>query len=200
MLGWQEDDITELSQTCAPTTYRMLVLDIKAGTYKIIRRTAQALHFSRPGLNGCENIYDYTVLTDNGIEYSANLDNERSTVNPHLKPIETEKIMMDDDIRVTYRAYIEALQREVRNIIRVESPGRTIQQLDLNMKNVPYGIEVFTPYPGDKYYEKQAWYGTDTATHVVLIEVYEDGQFSFDIGIEINGKNCGTVTCIINKS
>jgi hypothetical protein len=198
LIEWQEDERTEFIQNRSPAAYRHLEVQVNMRSGEIVKKTASTIG----------SIFDYNefpdavVPTAGGLKYEVDV-NEEKFDSRSRQHIETETISLGRDVSVTYRPNIESMEsrtrreQESRNIIHVEAPDKDLQSLKLNLKNVPADIDVYLPCPQDKYYEYQAWYGSDSADLVLLIEVYNIGQFSFDIGIEIEGKECGTIPCII---
>jgi hypothetical protein len=110
-------------------------------------------------------------------------------------PIQTREEFLDENVTCVYRAYMESEAGEARNnIIRLVAPGRDITDLDLSVSDAPSGMEV-----------KQGieWHGPHSIAQVLIIEISPDvhpGQYSFGIGIEIDGKDYGTVPCTIEVS
>jgi hypothetical protein len=198
LIGWKEDARTEFIQNRSPAAYRHLEVQVNMRSGEIVKKTASTVG----------SVFDYNdfpdavVPTTGGLKYEIDV-NEEKFDSRSRQHIETGTISLGQDVSVTYRPNIESMEsrtkreQESRNIIHVEAPGKDLQSLSLNLKNVPADIDVFLPCPQDKYYKYQAWYGSDSADLVLLIEVYNTGQFSFDIGIEIEGKEYGSIPCTI---
>jgi len=141
---------------------------------------------ARPGPERPDDI----MPTPGGPQYRANVHQE-GVENP-WPPIQTKEEVLGDNVYVTYRAYIETKARESRNnILRVVTPGRDIRSLNLYASNIPTGIEVKHGIQ---------WHGPRTIAQVLVIEISQDvelGQYTFEIGMEIDGKDYGTVPCTI---
>jgi hypothetical protein len=195
LIGWQEDDITEFVQNRSPAAYRHIEVQVNPWSEEIVKKTASTIG-TIFDYNDCP---DAVVPTADGLKYEINVNPDK--FDSRSQPVETETVSLDADISVTYRPDIELRESrresEARNIIHVAAPGRDMQSLRLNLKNIPAELDVVLPYPQDKYYEYQAWHGTDSAEQVLLIEAYNTGQFSFDIGIEIEGQEYGTIPCTV---
>jgi len=99
---------------------------------------------------------------------------------------------LDENVICIYRAYIETKAGEARNnIIRVVTPGRDIRSLNLYASNIPNVIEVK---------RGMEWHGSHSIAQVLIMEISQDvqpGQYTLEIGVEIDGKNYGKVPCII---
>ena len=128
--------------------------------------------------------------TPGGPIYRANFRQEE-VENP-WRPIETKEEFLDENVICLYRAYIETKAGEARNnIIRVVTPGRDIRSLNLYASNIPNGIEVK---------RGMEWHGPHSIAQVLIMEISQDvqpGQYALEIGVEIDGKNYGTVPCTI---
>jgi len=123
---------------------------------------------ARPGPERPDDI----VSTPGGPQYRANV-HQQGVENP-WPPIETKE---------------EFLARN--NIIRVVTPGRDIRSLNLYASNIPNVIEVK---------RGMEWHGSHSIAQVLIMEISQDvqpGQYTLEIGVEIDGKNYGKVPCII---
>lgn len=141
---------------------------------------------ARPGPERPDDI----VPTPGGPQYRANVHQE-GVENP-WPPIQTEEGVLADTVHVTYRANIETKVGEARNnIVYVRIPGKDIRSINLEAINTPAGIEVKR---GIK------WHDPRTIAQVLVIEISQDvepGQYTFEIGVEIDAKDYGTIPCII---
>jgi hypothetical protein len=133
---------------------------------------------------------DDIVQTPGGLAYVANV--HREGIENAWPPIQTEEEVLDSDLRVIYRAYIETEAGEARNnIINVITPGKDARSINLHTSNVPMGIEVKNSID---------WHGPGTIAKVLVIEISKNiqpAQYSFELGVEIDGKDYGKVPCII---
>ncbi len=136
---------------------------------------------------------DDIMVTPFGPAYRANFYQE-GVENPWLSIQITEAVLGDDvDVaHVWYRDYIETKAGETRNnIVIVRTPDWDIQSLNLYASNIPSGIEIA---------ERERWHGPRTIASVLIIEIAQDiqpGEYTFEIGLEIDGKDYGSVPCII---
>ena len=141
---------------------------------------------ARPGPERPDNI----MPTPGGPIYRANFRQEG--VENSWRPIETKEEFLDENVICIYRAYIETKAGEARNnIIRVVTPGRDIRSLNLYASNIPNGIEAK---------RGMEWHGPHSIAQVLIMEISQDvqpGQYALEIGVEIDGKNYGTVPCTI---
>jgi hypothetical protein len=139
---------------------------------------------------------DDIVPTPGGYAYRANV-HEQGVENP-WPPIESTKVVLgggSDALNIAYRDYIETLAGETRNnIIHVTKEEGMLfdSQLRLYSVVVPDGIGLIDGGRG---------VGLPGATGAVLvIEIDPDvaaGQYSFEIGIELDGKDYGTIPCTV---
>ncbi len=136
---------------------------------------------------------DDIMVTPFGPTYRANFHQE-GVENPWL-PIETIEVVLGDDVdaaHVWYRDYIETKAGETRNnIFRIITPDWDIQSLNLYASDIPTGIEIA---------ERERWHGPRTIAPVLIISISQDveiGQYNFEIKLEIDGKDYGSVPCII---
>jgi hypothetical protein len=134
---------------------------------------------------------DDIMTTPGGPQYRANVHQE-GIKNP-WPPIAVSEIVLDANVHVTYRAYIETKSGEARNnIIYINVPGQEyISSLKLSAINLPAGIEA---KEGEPYHRPKI------IAQVLVIEISQDvkpGEYAFEIGIEIDGKGYGKVPCTI---
>ncbi len=141
---------------------------------------------ARPGPERPDDI----VPTPGGPQYRANIHQE-GVENP-WPPIQTEEVVLADDVHVRYRVYIETKAGKGRNnIVYLRIPGKDISNINFRAINPPDGIEVKRGIQ---------WHGPGTVAQVLVIEISQDvepGQYTFEIGIEVDGKNYGTILCTI---
>ena len=142
-----------------------------------------------------EEAPDDIVPTPGALAYRANV-HQQGVENP-WPPIESTEVVLGsgaDALNISYRDYIETLAGETRNnIIHVWKEGGLFDsRLRLYSVAVPDGIGLTDGGRG---------VGLPGATGAVLvIEVGPDvapGQYAFEIGIELNGKDYGTIPCTI---
>ena len=129
-----------------------------------------------------------------GPAYRANV-HEVGKENPWPEIETTEVVLVNDskEINVRYRDYIETKAGEVRNNIFYirRHDGFWDSNLNLYSVDVPTGIEIFNSVGGGL---------TGTIATVLVIEVSPDvemGQYIFEISLEIDGEDYGTVPCTI---
>lgn len=138
---------------------------------------------------------DDIIPTPGGGAYRANVHHQ-GVENP-WPPIESTSVVLGsgaDTLNIGYRDYIETEAGEIRNnIIRVGKEGGLFDsRLALYSVDVPTGIELTDGGRG---------VGLPGALGAVLvIEIFSDvtpGQYTFEIGLEIDGRDYGTVPCTI---
>jgi hypothetical protein len=140
-----------------------------------------------------------------GPAYRANV-HQQGVENP-WPSIETTDVVLgsgSNEAHITYRDNIETKAGETRNniimviipnennIIRLLlTPNKNVRSLNLYSNNVPAGISLI---------DAMRWGGPNSMASVLVIEISQDvptGQYTFEIGLEINGKDYGTVPCTI---
>ncbi len=130
-----------------------------------------------------------------GPAYQANV-HQQGMENP-WPPIDTVKVVISssfeaDTVYIRYRDYIETRAGETRNnVIFISMGNRAVGSLNLYTVDLPAGIEVT---------EGMRWYGPGPVAPVLVIDISPDvktGQYNFGIGIEIDGKDYGTIPCTI---
>ncbi|MDP2729695.1 MAG: hypothetical protein Q8O55_04360 [Dehalococcoidales bacterium] len=128
-----------------------------------------------------------------GFTYKANFQ-QQGVRNP-WPPIISKDVVLADNITISYRAEIETRAGEIRNNIvaaRKAGGGHENPELNLSVSNVPAGIEVKEGEEGGGL--------PGTVKHLLIIEISKDvkpGEYTFDIGIEFNGKDYGKIPCTI---
>ena len=132
---------------------------------------------------------DDIVMTPNGWAYRANVHQE-GVDNP-WPPIQTTELALASGIDVAYVRYRDCLEIKAgetrNNILYVTTPDWNIQNLKLYTGNIPCGIEIA---------ERERWYGFRAIAPVLIIEISQDtkpGEYNFEIKLEIDNKDCGTV-------
>jgi hypothetical protein len=142
-----------------------------------------------------EEAPDDIVFTPGGTAYRANV-HQVGEENP-WPPVEITMVVLvngSSEISVWYRDYIETAAGEVRNnILEVWRSEQPLLDSSLNLYSidVPAGIEL-TDVGGSAF--------PGVIATVLVIEVSPDvepGQYAFEIGLEIDGDDYGTVPCTI---
>jgi hypothetical protein len=142
-----------------------------------------------------EEAPDDVMLEPGGVAYRANVHHEGEE-NP-WPSIESTVVVLSSgssEIYVRYRDYIETAAGEIRNnIVYVNEPGQPLLDSILSLYSVdaPAGIELTIVARGGLI---------GTAAAALAIEVSPDvepGQYTFEIGLEIDGKDYGTIPCTI---
>lgn len=136
---------------------------------------------------------DIMPVPGGGPAYRANV-HQQGVENP-WPPIESTEVVLGSGLKVPhvrYRDYIETEAGEARNnVLFIRIPDRDIRSLNLYAIDIPGGMEVT---------EGMRWHGPGPIAPVLVIEIsqsVEPGQYTFGIGLEINGKDYGTVPCTI---
>jgi len=144
---------------------------------------------ARPGPERPDDI----IPTPGGLAYRANVHQE-GVENP-WPPIEGREVILTSNIyspQINYRDYIETEVGTSRNnILYIDAGGREIRKLNLYTVDVPAGIEVKRGI---------RWQGPGPIAQVLVIEIAQDiqpAEYTFKIGVEINGTDCGAVPCTI---
>jgi hypothetical protein len=145
---------------------------------------------ARPGPERPDDI----IQTPGGLAYRANVHQE-GVENP-WPPIDSQEVILADNVyspQIVYRDYIETESGASRNnIIYVNAGGREINKLELYTTDVPTGIEVK---------RGMLWQGPGNMAQVLVIEIAQDvrpAEYTFKIGVKIDGTDCGAVPCMIN--
>lgn len=148
-----------------------------------------------PSLAGPEAPDDIMPAPGMGPAYRANI-HQAGVENP-WPPINTVKVVISssfeaDTVYIRYRDYIETKAGESRNnVIFISMGNRAVGSLNLYATNIPTGMEVT---------EGMRWHGPGPVAPVLVIEVSPDiepGQYTFEIGVEIDGKDYSTIPCTI---
>lgn len=140
-----------------------------------------------------EEAPDDIVGTPGGMAYRANV-HQQGVENP-WPPIETTEVVLGSGskaVYIRYRDYIETKAGETRNnIFRVRREGGFWEgSLNLYATGIPSSIKL----------AQNIGYGLiGTLVAVLVIEAPDaaPGQYTLEIGLEINGRDYGTVPCII---
>lgn len=139
---------------------------------------------------------DDIVSTPGGGTYRANVHQE-GIANP-WPPIESTDIVLGssaDTLNISYRDYIDTKAGEIRNnIIRVTKEGGLFDSvLELYSTSVPDGLELVDAGRG---------VGLPHTLGVVLAIIISadvaPGEYPLEIGLIVNGKDYGTITCTVN--
>jgi len=144
---------------------------------------------------------DDIVPTPGGGTYRANVHavsaNGTITENPwpSIESVEVALGSGSDTVNVSYRDYIETASGESRNnIINVrKESGIFDSELGLYSVDVPDGLELADAGRGVGL--------PGTLGAILVIEIAPDitpGEYPLEIGLEIDGKDYGTVPCIVN--
>jgi len=142
-----------------------------------------------------EEAADDIVAAPGGIAYRGNV-HELGKENPwpYIQSTSMTLSSWFSEINVRYRNHIETGAGETRNsIFGVSRRGGGLDEkiLKLYAVHIPPGIEL-------TQYMSGGMIGTLGA--VLIIEISTDvtpGQYTFEIGLEINGRDYGTVPCTI---
>jgi len=138
---------------------------------------------------------DDILSAPGGSLYRANIQQE-GVENPWM-PIEGTEIVVgsgSNAANIVYRDHIETKAGEVRNnVIQVKILGKKeVKSLSLYTVAMPYGISLTVD---------SIWSGIPgTQEAVLVIEIAPDvapGEYPLEIGLEINGKDYGTIPCTI---
>ena len=135
---------------------------------------------------------DDIVITPGGPAYRANV-HQQGLRNPWPE-IQTKTVVLADNVSVNYRADIETKAGETRNnIVFASMPGfHESPELALSFSDIPDGIEVKDDGGG------MARPGVaDEELSIVISGDVKPGEYTFEIGIEFNGKDYGTLPCTI---
>jgi len=139
---------------------------------------------------------DDLIACPGGWAYRANVI-ESGEPNP-WPPVDISAVAFDDNVSVNYRSHIETAAGETRNnIVSVGVPLTTSYEppvINLYTTNTTAGIEITQ---GDAYSRP----GFSEQVLVVNISrSIKPGEYTFQIGIAVNGKDYGQLPCTINVS
>jgi len=141
-----------------------------------------------------EGAPDDIIPTADGPAYRAN--SHEIGIGNDLPPIESKEVVLAGNKyspQITYRDYIETKAGEAKNnILYIDTGGRDISKLSLYTVNKPGEIEVT---------EGMRWERLGKMSIVLVIEALQDvgpGPYVFEIGVKVNGTDCGVVPCTIN--
>jgi hypothetical protein len=142
-----------------------------------------------------EEAPDDIVPTPGGGTYRANV-HQQGVENP-WPPIESTDVVLgsgSDALNVSYRDYIKTEAGETRNnIIRIrKESGLFNKTLALYSVDVPAGLSLTDGGRGVGL--------PGTLGAVLVIDISPDvapGEYTFEVGMEIDGKDYGTIPCII---
>ena len=137
---------------------------------------------------------DDIVPTPGGITYRANVY-EQGKTNP-WPPIQSNTVVLGDNVTITYRAYIETKAGESRNnIIFMRIPDRydfDTRNLNLSASNIPAGISVKEGEGGGGL--------PGVMAKVLVIEISQDvgpGEYTLEINMKFEGKDYGQIPCTV---
>jgi hypothetical protein len=147
---------------------------------------------------------DDIIFTPGGLGYMANLHQEgEESIWP---PIQVSEVVLGnniDTIHIGYRAYIETKAGQVRNNIIDVSLRRSIPLPWMGMDIKDINLKVASLLPDMQIWQDLEWHGPGRGEKVLFIEVPErvkPGEYQFEIGIEVNGKDYGRAPCTIKVS
>jgi len=145
---------------------------------------------------------DDIIFTPGGLGYIANLHRE-SEVSVWSPIVVSEADLGNkvDAIHVNYRAYVETKAGEmINNIIVVNRHGLIPLPL-INMDIKDINLKVAGLSENIRVWQDLEWHGPPGLGKKVLFmeipEVVKSGEYSFEIGVEVNGKDFGRVPCTI---
>ena len=135
---------------------------------------------------------DDVVITPGGPEYRANV--HQQGVRDLWPSIETSVVVLGDNVTVHYRASIVTIAGQTRkNIVAVRKAGvHENLPLKLKVSNIPAGFKVTEGEKGGGL--------PGTSFQVLVIEipyVVKPGEYTFDIGVEYDGKDYGKIPCTV---
>ncbi len=160
------------------------------------RTASVAFHMARVG----EAPDDFVPAPGMGPQYRANVLVQGVT-NPWPPILGTEVTMgaPPNTAQITYRDYIESEAGQTRNnmfitrLLGVDPDDATLDAIEVNLKGtaLPSGITVIQDW--------QWHYGpiSKTALKIVISPQVEPGEHTFNINVEVDGKDYGTVPCTI---
>lgn len=145
---------------------------------------------------------DDIIFTPGGLGYIANLhqEGEKSV----WSPIVVNEVVLRSNINtihIGYRSYIETEAGQIRNniidinqywLIPLPWIRRDIKDINLKVAGLPANFQVWQDL---EWHGPQGW-----GEKVLFIEVPDQvkpGEYQFEIGIELDGKDYGRVPCTI---
>jgi len=136
---------------------------------------------------------DIMPVPGGGPAYRANV-HQQGVENP-WPSIEVSEVFLgsgSNEAHIYYRNYIETAAGEKRNnVVKVIIPGKDVNSLSLYADDIPPGITLT---------DGLQWSGPSAKASVLVIEISPDvmpGEYILEIGLEINGKDYGTIPCTI---
>jgi len=135
---------------------------------------------------------DDIVITPAGMQYRANV-HEAGVTNP-WPTVQTTTVDLSENISVEYRSYIETQAGETRhNIVFVRvMPINQCPKVGLTTNNMTAGIDINQSsgggFPGN----------TEQVLTINILNDVEPGEYTFDIGLVIDGEDYGQLPCTIN--
>lgn len=142
---------------------------------------------------------DDIIFAPGGLGYIANFHQEgEESIWP---PIQVSEVVLRSNLNsvgISYRAYIETKAGQVRNNIISVSLQRSIRLpwTDINDIN----LKVAGLLPDMQIWQDLEWHGPGRGEKLLFIEVPErvkPGEYKFEIGIEVDGKDYGRAPCTI---
>jgi hypothetical protein len=146
---------------------------------------------------GEEIPYDDITGTPGGVNYRSKVYPTDSEGN-YWPPIQSTSVTMNSwfsEINVSYRHYIETEAGETRNnIFKPSREGKHLREgeIELYATSIPPGMTLTQYMAGGGI--------RPPLVAVLVIEISPNaapGQYSFEIGLELNGWDYGTVPCTI---
>jgi hypothetical protein len=145
---------------------------------------------------------DDIVFPPGGPAYRANV-HQQGIENP-WPPIESTTVSLGaspDTVQITYRDHFQTKAGETRNNIFVAylpntQPvnGDAAVNLRLTATVLPAGISVSQ---GNNVHHADPARQTVTVYEIIIAPQVKTGEYAFQIGVEINGKNSGSVPCTV---
>ena len=137
---------------------------------------------------------DDIVITPTGMQYRANV--HEAGVTNFWPAVQTTAVNLSENISVEYRSYIETQAGETsHNIIFVRATpvaSNQFPEVGLTTNNMTAGIEINQSSGGDFPGN------TEQVLTINIISDVEPGEYTFDIGLVIDGEDYGQLPCTIN--
>jgi hypothetical protein len=144
---------------------------------------------------------DDVVATPGGLAYRANVHQE-GVANPWPSIQSTEVVLGDlpDVARVYYRDFIETKSGQTRNnIFHIYLPNVDIN--NLNLKTIRVSLNAIDLPTKMTATQTDEWHGADparqskTVLKIGISDQLKPGEYTFEVQIEIDGKDYGKVPC-----
>lgn len=136
---------------------------------------------------------DIMAVPGGGPAYRANV-HQQGVLSPWsaIEVSETYLGSGSSEAQIFYRSNIQTPPGETRNnVTKVTIPDKDVDSLTLYADAIPPGITLT---------DGTQWSGPSARASVLIIEIVQDitsGEYPLEIGLVINGKDYGTVTCTI---